>query len=287
MGCSLMQYRASIGYHCGGCIGDSMYYDYKKLSMYLLKQNENYQSIFVYKILFMLIMCTCSVELISTKMLTMYIWLHSQQLVLLTRKVINKKSRCVGIYCDYIRLFLSLKYYLLLYLILSGDVHPNPGPHFGKTNIVMYSNNVFHIILLSLLNTCGDVHPNPGPSTLNHNCLSICHSNIRSINVDGKLDHIKIDLTEFDIITLSETWLKPSIPTTQFKIDNYNLPFRKDRSDNSGYGGVMAWVNSNILCKRRLDLEHDSYELMWLELKLLNVKILLGIIYRPPNTKRN
>ena len=88
----------------------------------------------------------------------------------------------------------------------------------------------------------GDVHPNPGPHNHNSNCISIYHSNIRSLNV-------KIDLEKFDVITLSETWLKSSIKSEKFTITNYYLPFREDRKDDSGYGDVLAWVKNDIFCK--------------------------------------
>ena len=55
---------------------------------------------------------------------------------------------------------------------------------------------------------CGDIHPNPGPNNQKTNKLEMCHCNIRSLNKE-KMEHIKIDLEpKFDVITLSETWLK-------------------------------------------------------------------------------
>ena len=58
---------------------------------------------------------------------------------------------------------------------------------------------------------------------------------------------------------------------------------RKDRSDDSVYGGVLAWVSSSLVAKRRLDLEIDQLELMWLEIRCNNNKFLVGVVYRQPN----
>jgi hypothetical protein len=62
------------------------------------------------------------------------------------------------------------------------------------------------IIFQTLLLLGGDIHPNPGPMKTD---VKICHANIRSIRSNKtKLDHISCSLAdEYDIITLSETWL--------------------------------------------------------------------------------
>ena len=60
---------------------------------------------------------------------------------------------------------------------------------------------------------------------------------------------------------------------------------RKDRSiGTEGYGGVLAWVANSIICKRRKDLETDELEAMWLELRPMNQKFFLCVVYRPPNS---
>ena len=63
---------------------------------------------------------------------------------------------------------------------------------------------------------------------------------------------------------------------------NYQRPFRKDRADS--YGGVIIYVKETIPCKRRLDLEIDGIECIWLEMKLKSKVILLSVFYRPPES---
>jgi len=53
---------------------------------------------------------------------------------------------------------------------------------------------------------------------------------------------------------------------------------------NSHGGGVMAYVKSDILRTRRLDLEVAGIEIMCLDISLCNSKtLLLGVCYQPPN----
>ena len=151
--------------------------------------------------------------------------------------------------------------------------------------------NMSFIVQLLLL--CSGIHPNPGPwGPDDHRCISICHANIRSLkhtdnygNLD-KLLHIKCNLAnKFKIITLSETWLSRGDSSNDFLLPGYQQPFRRDRDPNNGtvgYGGVLAWVCNSIACKRRLDLEIQGIEAMWLEVRSINKKFFLCVVYRPP-----
>ena len=70
-------------------------------------------------------------------------------------------------------------------------------------------------VLQIFFQSCIDVHPNPGqndPSAKNY--LKLCHSNARSIKSSGKLDELQLlaQVENFDVITLSETWLDANFP---------------------------------------------------------------------------
>ena len=69
-----------------------------------------------------------------------------------------------------------------------------------------------------------DVAENPGPE----NPISICHLNAQSMY--NKLDSIALELSTFDIITLSETWLDQSIDSSSIIIPNYQEPICLDRN---------------------------------------------------------
>ena len=96
---------------------------------------------------------------------------------------------------------------------------------------------ISHILVLLLL-LCMDVKPNPGPENL----LSIVHNNINSLK--NKAIYIEAELNNFDIITLSETWLYGNFPEERLKITGFQKPIRRDREDNSGYGGVAIYVKT-------------------------------------------
>jgi len=167
--------------------------------------------------------------------------------------------------------------------------------YLSKTRIMQ--NKYFGLVILSWTAQClllisGDVHPNPGPECKeNFRKISICHSNIRSLkqvcDTSGaslKLDHIKCHLVDrFDIITLSETWLTNSDSNDKFNLPGYQKPFRLDRTcdiGTVGYGGVLAWVSTKLACKRRMDLEIAEIEAMWLEIRSSNIKFFVCTLYK-------
>ena len=132
-------------------------------------------------------------------------------------------------------------------------------------NILCQSAIALSIVIQVITLMANDIHLNPGPGTYNR--LSICHTNIQSVR--NKMVNINADLaSKFDIITLSETWLKQFDDNRSLQLQGYQLVHRKDRSTGTeGYGGVLAWVANSIICKRRKDLETDELEAMWLELR--------------------
>ena len=130
-----------------------------------------------------------------------------------------------------------------------------------------------------------DIELNPGPSANN---ISICHSNVRSLKAKGRLMHVETELAQdFDIITVSETWLSTLDNSHDYKLPQFQFPFQKDRSLNDGYGGLMVWVSNKISCKRRVDLEPATLEVLWLEIVCKNKKFYLCTIYRPPNNDKS
>ena len=72
---------------------------------------------------------------------------------------------------------------------------------------IIYIIIILYLPLLLLLS--GDIHPNPGPTQKNY---SVCHFNARSLTAPERLSYIEATLCNihaFDIMAVSETHLVP------------------------------------------------------------------------------
>ena len=87
-----------------------------------------------------------------------------------------------------------------------------------------------------------------------------------------------------DIVCISETWLYNSIPDIAVDIPDYDI-HRNDRNRHGG--GVAVYVTSALVVKRRLDLEHNDCESVWLEILTDRKHIMLGTYYRSPVSQGN
>ena len=140
----------------------------------------------------------------------------------------------------------------------------------------------FIICLLLILS--GDIHQNPGPQS-----LQICHANVRSLcpsQPEKKIDEIYHVLCQqecCDIVCISETWLNKNITDDQIAVQGYQV-YRKDRMSNFGRagGGVAIYCQENLPVTRRSDLELDELELVLIEIKTQHKRVIIGCCYRPP-----
>ena len=138
-------------------------------------------------------------------------------------------------YCIHFFAFLLQSQVWLYFLILlAGDIELNPGPCSPDTSLSSDS--------------CGS---HMDVSVFESN-FSVVHYNVQSFL--NKIDLLQVELSHFDVIALSATWLSQSIDDTDLELLNYQSPFRKDRQTNN-CGGVIVYVRDNIPYKRRPDLE--------------------------------
>ena len=77
-----------------------------------------------------------------------------------------------------------------------------------------------------------------------------------------------------EILSFTESWLKPHISDDVLKIPGYSPPFRRDRIDRMG-GGVIVYVKENVNCILRPDLQVGNIECLWLEVRVKNKKKIL------------
>ena len=103
-----------------------------------------------------------------------------------------------------------------------------------------------------LLLLSGSVHPNPGPSSVN---FSNAHLNASSLNVSDELSEISIlaSLCGFDVFAFSEAWLNFSIADESIVIPGYSYPVRKDRDGKRG-GGAAIYPKDHIAANDALNL---------------------------------
>ena len=110
------------------------------------------------------------------------------------------------------------------------------------------------------------------------------HLNVQSLSCH--IDELRaiFRFQDFNIIGISESFLKPSISSNFVALPGYNL-FRNDRL-NKACGGVAIYVKDGIKTKVLITSKQEYCsrpEFMLLELSLSSTdKLLVGICYRPP-----
>ena len=115
--------------------------------------------------------------------------------------------------------------------------------------------------------------------------FSVIHVNIRSISANG--DALSVYLStlnrEFDVICLSETWVRELEFIDDF-FPNYTS-FHSTRLGRRG-GGVAMYIQKNLTCLRQpeLSVNFEYIETIFLKISKLNKSILIGTCYRPPNS---
>lgn len=70
---------------------------------------------------------------------------------------------------------------------------------------------------------------------------------------------------DFDIACFTETHLDDNILDEQLELDGFNSIYRKDR--NSFGGGVLIYLSNAVRASRRVDLEPNNAECIWLEIE--------------------
>ena len=120
--------------------------------------------------------------------------------------------------------------------------------------------------------------------------LGIIHLNVRGLNSKiGNLNYLltnSLSTSHPDIVLLCETWLNKRSPKPV--ISGYNIE-RTDRINKKG-GGVSILISNRCRYKRRKDLEESNaacFESCFIELENQRTNLIIGSIYRPPNTDSN
>ena len=134
---------------------------------------------------------------------------------------------------------------------------------FTKKQLFVSNLNIANHISLTIrfkLSLSGDIELNPGPASSQD--LSGVHMNVRSLK--NKIDLIQAESNQFDIITMSETWLSHTDHNDNIHLAHFHPPVRRDRP-NDPHGGVAIYVKDSLFCKPRPDLLVNDLEAVWIE----------------------
>ena len=129
-------------------------------------------------------------------------------------------------------------------------------------------------------------YENLGKLTISQSDLRVVQLNIRGIKSKiDELDMLITDLNQPDIIIISETWLK-SGEDKFINIKGYT--FEGTPRERKKGGGVGFLIKHGLIYRELVDLNRNKdkpvFEHHYIELKGDQQNIILGSIYRPPNT---
>mgnify|MGYP000176344217 CR=1 FL=1 len=132
--------------------------------------------------------------------------------------------------------------------------------------------------LLAMLS--GDIHPNPGPGS--RDIMNVLHLNVNSLTANNKIDELESLClhNNIDVICLNETKLDKTIADEDIQISGFNLPFRCDR--NRAGGGVAIYTSESLNAKLRSDLSIPHLESVIIEMTFNKCKTFIATFYRPP-----
>ena len=147
----------------------------------------------------------------------------------------------------------------------------------------MFLGHSFPLNFLLLLS--GDIHLDPGPQTESQ--FKFFHWNLNSICARGAIEIPLIEaynsVHHFDVITISESMLDQSISNDDIFIEGFSREiYHSDHPSNSKTGGVCMFFKEGLPIKRRPDLELLQ-ELIVTELTISSKKIFLITLYRSSN----
>ena len=138
-------------------------------------------------------------------------------------------------------------------------------------------------ILLIILSH--DIHPNPGHN-FKQNFLNFMTWNVNSITKDNfqraRLIEAHNSLFNYDLISINETCINDSVVIPDVLIDNYTF-VNANNSSNSRHGGVGLFYKNSLPVKVRNDISFD--ESIVVELKFGRKKLFYTVLYRSPAFK--
>ncbi|XP_023185555.1 uncharacterized protein LOC111607635 [Xiphophorus maculatus] len=160
-----------------------------------------------------------------------------------------------------------------------------------SNDLVSNVNGQWKRLILLLLLLSGNVQPNPGPIFNNFDTpeefktrsgLGILH--INSCSLLPKIDLVKIwiETTNTDILVLTETWLNKSITNKDISLEGYNV-FCCDRLKKGGGVAICVKNNFNVTLLSSVSIP-KQFEFLALKIEFTKAQNITVIgCYRPPS----
>ena len=113
--------------------------------------------------------------------------------------------------------------------------------------------------------------------------MTACHFNAHSLSKNFNLSLPNLSKFNYDIITVSETWLSDVHTDKMFSINGYTL-IRNSRAGRSG--GVAIYLKKSLKFKviscSSSRLDSPSFEYIFCEVSLKNSDLFVAVVNRPP-----
>ncbi len=142
--------------------------------------------------------------------------------------------------------------------------------------------------MLTILILSHDIHENPGPTEYHNSFFTFSNWNINTLAKDNfsrvQLLEAHNSLFNYDIISLCETSLNDTNVSLVPEMEDYTF-IPANHPDNVAHGGVGILHKNSLPVKVRSDLSFD--ESIVLELKFRRKTIFFTVLYRSPSFKHN
>lgn len=116
--------------------------------------------------------------------------------------------------------------------------------------------------------------------------MSIYYQNVRGLRTKTSRLRLALSSCDYDIIVLTETWLRPDIGYSELTSD-YSI-FRCDRSILSSQflrgGGVLIAVKNNLQCETVSWSGHEHVEQVGVRIRLRGFSLYVVAVYIPPRS---
>ena len=106
----------------------------------------------------------------------------------------------------------------------------------------------------------------------------------------SKLDELYavINDNNVDVVCITESWIKPSVPDDILQISGYTC-YRRDRQDGRRGGGVVCYVREGLFCTHLDSFMSPEVESLWFLYRGNRMPrdlshVVIGVVYHPPNS---